>query len=239
MKTLLEIAKNKYLISVAILLGTLFGLSFVVPDTIRDLFRYFAYVSICSNLIPLPSTPAILLMGKEFDLLPSAMLTSSFVFNPNPLLVAFLLAVATCLANMLDYEILGTILRSRLLRRIRESKHYESGVDYFNRVGFPLLTFVNFAWFTFDFFRLLAIAAGYAKWKYILSTFIGRFGRYLIMAYMGKLLNIPIWAVILITLILIAPSGIGYIRFRKRKESLGRVCNGRTDDDTGAIEEND
>jgi len=230
MKTLLAIVTNKYLLTVVVVLGALFGVSFLVGGPLKEYLRYFAYVSICCNVLPLPSTPAILLMGKDFDLLPGITVFSSFVFNPNPLIAASLLAVATCLANMIDYELLGTVLRSRLLKKIRDSKYYESGIGYFNRVGFPLLTFVNFAWFTFDFFRLLAIAAGYARWKYVLSTFIGRFARYSIMAYMGKLLDIPIWAVILITLVLIAPSGVGYIRERKRKKSLGRSDDGRADD---------
>lgn len=239
MKTLLAIVTNKYLLTVAVVLGALFGLSFLVGGPLKDYLRYFTYVSICSNVIPLPSTPAVLLMGKDFYLLPGIPLFSSFVFNPNPLIAAALLAVATCLANMIDYEVLGTVLRSRLLKKIRESRHYESGVGYFNKVGFPLLTFVNFAWFTIDVVRLLAIAAGYAKWKYVLSTFIGRFARYSIMAYMGKLLNIPIWAIILITLVLMAPSGISYIRDRKRKKSLGGIGDGRTDDDQATVEEND
>jgi membrane protein YqaA with SNARE-associated domain len=201
MKTVLAIVKNKYLITVAVALGALFGLSFLVGGAFKDYLRYFTYVSICSNVIPLPSTPAVLWMGREY----------------NPLLVAFLGAVGTCVANMIDYEVLGTVARSRLLKKLRDSKHYQASVNAFNRVGFPLLTLVNFAYFSFDLIRLVAIAAGYARWKYVVSTFVGRFARYLILAYVGEFFRIPIWAIMLVTLALMLPAAISWARERFRK----------------------
>jgi len=203
MKTVLAIIKNKYLITVAVILGALFGLSFLVGGALKDYLRYFTYVSICSNVIPLPSTPAVLWMGREY----------------NPLLVAFLGAVGTSVANMIDYEVLGTVVRSRFLKKLRDSRHYQASVNAFNKVGFPLLTLVNFGYFSFDLVRLIAIAAGYARWKYIVSTFVGRFARYLILAYVGEFFRIPIWAIALVTVALMFPAAISWARDRFGKNA--------------------
>lgn len=204
MKTVLAIITNKYLISVAVVLGALFGLSFLAGGALKDYLRYFTYVSICSNVIPLPSTPAILWMGREY----------------NPLLVAFLGAVGTSVANMIDYEVLGTVVRSRFLKKLRDSRHYQASVNAFNKVGFPLLTLVNFGYFSFDLVRLIAIAAGYTRWKYIVSTFVGRFARYLILAYVGEFFRIPIWAIVLITLALMLPAAISWARGKFGKNAV-------------------
>jgi membrane protein YqaA with SNARE-associated domain len=204
MKTLLAIITNKYLITVAVVLGALFGLSFLVGGAFKDYLRYFTYISICSNVIPLPSTPAVLWMGREY----------------NPLLVAFLGAVGTSVANMLDYEVLGTVVRSRLLKKLRDSRHYQASVNAFNKVGFPLLTLVNFGYFSFDLVRLIAIAAGYARPKYIVSTFVGRFARYLILAYVGEFFRIPIWAIALITVALMLPAAISWARDKLGKRAV-------------------
>jgi membrane protein YqaA with SNARE-associated domain len=204
MKTVLAIIKNKYLITVAVVLGALFGLSFLAGGALKDYLRYFTYVSICSNVIPLPSTPAILWMGREY----------------NPLLVAFLGAVGTSVANMIDYEVLGTVVRSRFLKKLRDSRHYQASVNAFNKVGFPLLTLVNFGYFSFDLVRLIAIAAGYARWKYVASTFVGRFARYLILAYVGEFFRIPIWAIVLITLALMLPAAISWARGKFGKNAV-------------------
>jgi membrane protein YqaA with SNARE-associated domain len=214
MKTLLAIITNKYLITVAIVLGALFGLSFLVGGALKDYLRYFTYVSICSNVIPLPSTPAILWMGREY----------------NPLLVAFLGAVGTCVANMIDYEVLGTVVRSRLLKKLRDSRHYKASVNAFNKVGFPLLTLVNFGYFSFDLVRLIAIAAGYARWKYVASTFAGRFARYLILAYVGEFFRIPIWAIALVTLALMLPAAISWARDRFSKRAPAESAPGGTEE---------
>lgn len=213
MKTLLAILKNRYLITVAVVLGGLFGLSFLVGGAIRDYLRYFTYVSICSNVIPVPSTPAVLWMGREY----------------NPLLVAFLGAVGTCVANMIDYEVLGTVVRSRLLKKVRDSRYYQTSVNAFNKVGFPLLTLVNFGYFSFDIVRLIAIAAGYARWKYVVSTFVGRFARYLILAYVGEFFHIPIWAIALVTLALMLPAAISWARDRSRKSAAAENVSNETE----------
>jgi membrane protein YqaA with SNARE-associated domain len=204
MKTVLAIIKNKYLITVAVVLGVLFGLSFLVGGALKDYLRYFTYVSICSNVIPLPSTPAVLWMGREY----------------NPFLVAFLGAVGTSIANMIDYEVLGTVVRSRFLKKLRDSRHYQASVNAFNKVGFPLLTLVNFGYFSFDLVRLIAIAAGYARWKYIVSTFVGRFARYLILAYVGEFFRIPIWAIALVTVALMLPAAVSWARDKFSKRTV-------------------
>ncbi|HEY7160129.1 MAG TPA: hypothetical protein VH815_02675, partial [Acidobacteriota bacterium] len=47
-----------------------------------------------------------------------------------------------------------------------------------------------------DIVRLLAISRAYNYWKYLLAAFVGRFPRYLILAYLGKELSVK-WILII------------------------------------------
>lgn len=212
MKVLGEIVRNKYLIALAAGLAVVVAVSFLLPPTARALARWFAYISVCCNLIPLPVTPFIILLGKEYPWVA----------------VALVGGVASTLGNLIDYEVFSTFFKTRLLRKIKESEHSQASINVFNRVAFPALVGANFIVFSWDLIRLVAIAAVYPRWKYALATFLGRTARYAILAYLGEIFSPPLWAIGVIAVVVALPALVSWVRSRrrKRKDAAGQAPPG-------------
>ena len=198
MKTVAEIIRNKYLLGLAIFLAAVFGASFLMPPAIQALARFFAYMSLACNTIPLPATPVVLYMGTEYPWL----------------VVALVGGVATSLANLIDYEIFSTIFKTKLLKKIKDSEHSQASIRTFNRVAFLALTAVNFVVFSWDLVRLVAIAARYPRWKYALATFIGRTARYGVLAAVGEFFEPPLWAIGVVAGLVMLPALFSWLRSR-------------------------
>lgn len=203
MKILAEIVRNKYLLALAASLAALFAVSFLLPPAARGWARFFAYMSLASNTIPLPGTPVVIYMGREYQWVA----------------VALVGGVATSLANLLDYEIFSTVFKTKLLRKIKESEHSQASIRAFSRVAFLALVAVNFVLFSWDLVRLVAIAAKYPRAKYAAATFIGRTGRYAILAAAGEFFEPPIWALGVLAAVLALPAFISWVRAKRRRRA--------------------
>ncbi len=134
------------------------------------LFDFFLYMTLACQFFPIPSLPPIAFTAKLFS----------------PLLVAFFGSVGTCIANLNDYAILGLLFRHHKVRKIRDINTYRKLLDFFDRHSFVTLSGAAFLPIPIDVIRLLAISRVYPYWKYVGATFVGRFPRYLLLAYLGK-----------------------------------------------------
>jgi membrane protein YqaA with SNARE-associated domain len=210
-KVLAEIARNKYLLALAASLAALFAASFLMPPAARGLARFFAYMSLASNTIPLPGTPVVIYMGREYHWVA----------------VALVGAAATTLANLLDYEIFSSVFKTKLLCKIKESKHSQASIRAFSRVAFLALVAVNFVLFSWDLVRLVAIAAKYPRAKYAAATFIGRTARYAILAVAGEFFDPPIWAIGVVAVLLALPAVVSWLRAKlRRRAAKDGPCEG-------------
>ncbi|MDD5085280.1 MAG: VTT domain-containing protein [Candidatus Omnitrophica bacterium] len=106
----------------------------------------------------------------------------------NPYTVAFLGAIATSIANLHDYHIFHRIYQLKGAVKLKEKDFYKESVKWFEKAPFIAQAVVNFSPLPIDVVRLLAISVGYPRWKFALATFVGRFPRYLIIAWGSGLL---------------------------------------------------
>lgn len=196
-----EILRHRYVLALAAFLAALFAASFLMPPAARALARFFAYMSLASNTIPLPATPVVIYMGRGYPWFA----------------VAILGAAATSLANLLDYEIFSSIFKTKLLRKIKESEHSQASIRTFSRVAFPALVAVNVVLFSWDLVRLVAIAAKYSRVKYVAATFIGRTVRYAVLAAAGEFFEPPLWAIGVVAVVLALPALVSWARSRARR----------------------
>lgn len=201
MKTLAEILRNKYLLALAASLAALFAASFIMPPAARALARFFAYMSLASNTIPLPATPVVLYMGREYPWV----------------VVALAGGAATTLANLLDYEIFSSVFKTKLLRKIKESEYSQASIRAFEKVAFPALVAANVVLFSWDLVRLVAIAGRYPRIKYAAASFIGRAARYAVLAAAGEFFKPPIWAIGVVAAVLALPAFISWLRSRRKR----------------------
>ena len=162
-----------------------FLVSFLLP-----IYRGLVYLSgltmLTNTLIPIaPHEPVLLLYGKMYS----------------PWLVAICAGVGISVIELINYYILGFILDSRKIRGFREKQSYQRAEHYFSKFAFPSLLFACLTPVPFIPFRVLAVTTGYSVKKYVLSVFIGRVPRFYLLAWMGKVLNLPLWVYVIVIVI--------------------------------------
>jgi membrane protein YqaA with SNARE-associated domain len=199
-KVLSEILRNRYLLALAVGLAAVFAVSFLLPPAAKGLARFFAYMSLACNTIPLPATPVVLYMGREYPWLA----------------VALVGGVATSLANLVDYEIFTSVFKTKLLRKIKDGEHSQASIRAFQKVAFLALVGANVVVFSWDLVRMVAIAAGYPRLKYAAATFVGRTARYAILAAVGEFFEPPLWAIGVVAVVVALPALVSWLRSRKR-----------------------
>jgi membrane protein YqaA with SNARE-associated domain len=200
-KVLSEILRNRFLLALAAGLAAVFAVSFLLPPAAKGLARFFAYMSLACNTIPLPATPVVLYMGREYPWVA----------------VALVGGVATSLANLVDYEIFTSVFKTKLLRRIKDSEHSQASIRAFQKVAFLALVGANVVVFSWDLVRLVAIAAGYPRLKYAAATFIGRTVRYAVLAAVGEFFEPPLWAIGVAAVVVALPALVSWLRSRFRR----------------------
>lgn len=181
------------------------GLLYILTQTVPQLTRYevlvllLLYTSIAFTFCPLPTAWIMLWAAREID----------------PLSVALVGAVGTCIANLHDYYIFNFLLSLEKVRKVKETGFYHSAVKWFGKAPFLTLTAASFLPIPIDVVRMLAVSTGYPRRRYLLATFAGRFPRYLLLAWLGyelKLSNKAIFVVFLATALIGIVKGISKMR---------------------------
>ena len=176
--------------------------NFVITASPTILFGYFLYMCLACQFFPIPTLPPIAFTAKLF----------------HPALVAGVGAVGTCIANLNDYVILGWLFRHQKVRKIRDISTYRKLLSFFDRFAFITLSVAAFLPIPLDVIRMLAISRAYPFPKYIAATFVGRFPRYLIIAYLGK--ELPSKYILIIFLVTILPAVLKFVSdiIKKRRK---------------------
>ena len=174
-----------------------------VPHTPSILIDCFLWLCFCCQFIPLPTIPPIAFTAKAFHWV----------------LVAAVSAAGTCIANLNDYAILGYLFRHKRVKKIRDLNAYRKLLKFFDKHAFLTLVVGTFLPIPIDVVRLLAISRVYSFWKYIAATFVGRFPRYLIIAYAGR--ELPVKYILILFLVSMIPGIIKFISdmIKKRKKT--------------------
>jgi membrane protein YqaA with SNARE-associated domain len=176
----------------------------VVPRGVGHLVFFAAYMSLACTFCPLPTAWIFFWIGRDF----------------NPFLVATIGALGTCVANLNDYYLLTFLLRYRLVDKVRTTRTYGLAVRWFDKAPFVILSITTFLPISVDVVRLLAISRRYSRKLFALATFAGRWPRYLILALIGRELQLTWWG-ILIVFIALALVGLGKVAWnlaRRKKE---------------------
>ena len=177
-------------------IGLAVGLGYLVLTGSRysQLIGYFAYMSFACTLIPLPTPPYVIALGKVFQ----------------PGIVACVGAVANCLAALAEYYLITWLFsKTTLQQRVETNRIFQRFSHYFQRAAFACLIFTGVTPIPFEPFRLAAILIRYNVPKYLLAVFIGRFIRYYLVALIGHFYSIPNRYLIAMVIALIMISVIG------------------------------
>lgn len=139
--------------------------------SIPHLALLLAYMSLACTFWPWPTTPVVILAASPAG--PGL----------HPLLVATVCTLGTCVANLHDYYVLTFLYRYRPVQKIRRTRLYERAAAWFGRAPFVTLAAASFLPIPIDFVRLLAISQGYPRRRFAAASAVGRWPRYLALAW--------------------------------------------------------
>ncbi|HIE26096.1 TPA: hypothetical protein EYP66_02290 [Candidatus Poribacteria bacterium] len=206
----LDILKDKWsvlILSLAVYIVTSLILICTLPlqQSLEMLFL-LVYMTFACTFFPLPTPQIIMDFGGRFD----------------PLLVAIIGAIGTCIAGLIDYTAMDYILKYEKIAKLKQTKIYKYCTWLYNKVAFISLVIAGFTPIPFEPFRFLAAATKYNRGKYALAIFIGRAPRYYILGKFQRMLHIPRSILIGSILLLLIVGLIRMLWKRKRQKKTSR-----------------
>ncbi|NOQ96991.1 MAG: hypothetical protein GQ561_02415 [Calditrichae bacterium] len=172
------------------------------------LVLYLLYMSVAFTFLPLPTAWIVLWAAREVE----------------PLSVALIGTIGTCIANLHDYYIIHYLFRIERIKRAKQARFYKKAVQWFNRAPFITLSTASFLPIPIDVVRILAVSTDYPRHLFTLANFTGRFPRYLLFAYLGyqmQLSNRAIFIVLIVTVVIGALNGLSKL-YQKYRRKLGK-----------------
>lgn len=173
---------------------------------VEVLVLYLSYMSVSFTFLPLPTAWIVLWAAREVD----------------PLSVALIGTIGTCIANLHDYYIIQYLFRVERIKKAKKTRLYSNAVQWFERAPFLTLSAASFLPIPIDVVRILAISTDYPRRLYALATFVGRLPRYLLLAYLSyelKPANGTIFAIFLVTVAIGAVKVLSKLRDKYKEFS--------------------
>lgn len=174
---------------------------YLMPENANFLLSNF-YLLLANSFLSLPHEPVIILLGKKY----------------NPYFVTLVALIPTFLACIIDYDIINLLVQKTRLKKIRHNSNYKWLEKKFSKAPFLTNFLVSATPLPFSIIRFLSILSGYSRWKYAFSVLLGRIPRYFLLAYFGKIVQIPDWILIALFLLFLLFPFLQKYRGRKVAE---------------------
>jgi membrane protein YqaA with SNARE-associated domain len=121
-------------------------------------------------------------------------------------LTAAIATVGTVTASWVDHRVFVPVFE-----RVSSTRPLTSGLvatlhRWFGRAPFAVIAISGLTPLPFWPFKAMAFAAGYPLGRYLAAVAAGRFPRYLLLAWLGLVINIPTWVLGAAFIILLLPS---------------------------------
>ncbi|MCG8422760.1 MAG: VTT domain-containing protein [Proteobacteria bacterium] len=153
------------------------------------LFLFGLYSIPSNSAIPLPHEPGLLFFAKFY----------------HPVWIALAGTLGTAIAAFADYELVGRAMQHPKISGARETRVYQWACRWL--MARPFVTVVIFAATPLPVYvvRVLAPASGYSIGRYVAAMMVGRFPRFLAVAWLGYVVPIPAWVLGLMFVMLVLP----------------------------------
>ncbi len=192
-----------YFFSAIIILLGLINLYFIVAQAQYRGFIYIFFYSIPSNtaISVFPHEPVLIFCGQYLNLY----------------FLSLAATLGTIVAGYIDFQVFVPILNYKKIIGYKQKRFYQISIKYFNKFPFWTLVIAGFTPVPFFLFKFFAFSVHYPLWKYLSAVVVGRFPRYLLLAWLGLTLNIPseilITIFVLIFLAYLVKPAIKYFKF--------------------------
>lgn len=151
-----------------------------------------------------------------------------FGSNGNVWYTALAASIGTLIAGFLDHSVFVPVMNLQSLAGYKDKAWYQKMARLFMRYPYLVIVVTGFTPIPFFPFKFLAFSVHYPLWKYLGALFTGRFPRYVMLAWLGSLFNIPTWAlfaffglVIAVYAIKAVPKAVEFIRQSRERRRTG------------------
>jgi membrane protein YqaA with SNARE-associated domain len=167
--------------------GAMLALGVVTSALMLGHFRsrsylYLFFYSIPSNaaISVFPHEPVLLYFGKFAD----------------PWIAAAAATAGTLVAGWMDHTVFVPVLQLRALRGYRDSRLYRRAIELYRRWPFLTLVLAGFTPLPFFPFKFLSFSTAYPMPRYLAALAVSRFPRYLLLLWIGDVLELPTWLLV-------------------------------------------
>jgi membrane protein YqaA with SNARE-associated domain len=164
--------------------------------------------------------------NSAVSVFPHAPVVIYFGSNGNVWYTALAASIGTLIAGFLDHSVFVPVMNLQSLAGYKDKTWYQKIARLFMKYPYLVIVVTGFTPIPFFPFKFLAFSVHYPLWKYLGALLTGRFPRYVMLAWVGSLFNIPTWAlfaffgvVIAIYAVKAIPSAVGYIRQTRERRT--------------------
>jgi membrane protein YqaA with SNARE-associated domain len=110
------------------------------------------------------------------------------------LLTASAATLGTLIAGYLDHSVFVPVMNLQSLSAYKKKRWYRRAAGLYMRFPFLTLVVAGFTPIPFFPFKFLSFSVHYQLWRYLAALLTGRFPRYVALAWLGHVVDIPNWA---------------------------------------------
>jgi membrane protein YqaA with SNARE-associated domain len=161
-------------------LTALVTLVFILQEFSSSSYLYLVFYAVPANsaVSVFPHEPVVIYFGSAGNIWYTAIAAS----------------IGTLIAGFLDHSVFVPVMNLQSLSSYKDKGWYQRIAKLFMRFPYLVIVVTGFTPIPFFPFKFLAFSVHYPLWKYLGALLTGRFPRYVMLAWVGSLLEIPTWA---------------------------------------------
>lgn len=166
-----------YVLGAVLLITGLVALTLMFTQSARGGLAYLFLYSLPANtaISIFPSEPILMHYGKFLSIW----------------LAAGAVTLVTIIAGFLDHRVFVPVLNHEKISGYKGNRLYRSAARRFGRYPFATLAMTAFAPIPFFPFKFLSFSTSYPLLKYLAALTLGRFPKYVLIAWAGSVISVP------------------------------------------------
>jgi len=208
-----------WLSAVMVLIGIVTFLLMSFGDRLAHGYLYLFFYSIPANtaISLFPHEPVLIYYGKFANLWISAAAASG----------------GTLVAGYLDHRVFVPVLNYQKIISYKQSRFYRRATALFMKYPFATIVVTGFTPIPFFPFKFLCFSIHYPLSRYLTALVLARYPRYFLLAWVGAVVGIPTWILILSVVVIFGLYAIrgGPTALRRFKEWRRQRKSRKTDTD--------
>ena len=105
-------------------------------------------------------------------------------------------SAGTLVAGFLDHSVFVPVMNLKGLTAYKEKAWYQKVARLFMKYPFAVIVVAGFTPIPFFPFKFLSFSLHYPLARYLMALLVGRFPRYVVLAWIGHVIQIPTWLLI-------------------------------------------